>query len=79
MKKVTLLAAVAIAFSFASCKKDYTCTCTTTWTGSSLSVTSTTVYKKASKSSVKAACASIDYKDEDTGAIEGTRSCSFSK
>lgn len=30
MKKITLLAAVAMAFSFASCKKARTCTCTGT-------------------------------------------------
>jgi hypothetical protein len=32
MKKITLLALLALGLSFASCKKDRTCTCTTTST-----------------------------------------------
>lgn len=34
MKKITILAFVAMAISFVSCKKDRTCTCTITQTSS---------------------------------------------
>ena len=45
MKKITMIAAVAVlALSFASCKKDRTCTCTTTGTGYT-STSTTTIYE----------------------------------
>jgi hypothetical protein len=76
MKKVLLIAAVAVV-SFASCKKDRTCTCTTTTTtttaggGSTTSNTTTDTNiitaTKARKGDVKKMC--IDSKTTQTDVI----------
>lgn len=61
MKKITLLAVVAIAASFASCKKDYTCVCTVPSSSSSAFAGTSYTYdlgkikKKDAKSSCEAA------------------------
>lgn len=80
MKKITLLAAVAMAFSFASCKKDRTCTCTTTstttaTTGSTSTTTSSTgtdveILKGVSKGTARANC--LNYKYTSTNSYGGT-------
>lgn len=55
MKKITLIAAVAVlASTFASCKKAYTCTCTSSSGGASYSASE--VYPKMSKSDAEAKC-----------------------
>lgn len=53
MKKLSLLAIVALSVSFASCKKDYTCTCTNAFGGGS-----TTKIKSTSKSGAQSHCVS---------------------
>ncbi len=78
MKKITLLAVVAIAvLSMTSCKKDRTCTCTETSGGST--TIHTIVVTKATKKSVAAGeCASgtstVTYSGQ-TSII--TRSCTI--
>ena len=59
MKKVFLLAAVAMAFGLSSCKKDYNCTCTYS---SSLLGDSTLVtpFLDAKKSDVEDACSTLE-------------------
>jgi len=58
MKKITILACVALAGSlfFTSCKKDYTCTCTRA------GLPNQTIPIKATKKDAKAACESSTYK-----------------
>ncbi len=54
MKKLSLLAIVALGVSFASCKKDYTCTCSY----SPGSGSATIKIKAASKGAAQANCVS---------------------
>lgn len=74
MKKITLLAILALGFSFASCKKDRTCTCTdtVTYTSSAFSGTftdaSTTTIKEVNGKSARANCLSAETSfQEDDG------------
>lgn len=55
MKKITLIAAVAIAVLSTSCKKDRVCTCTTTPV-SGTSETYTVTYFKAKKGDARLLC-----------------------
>ena len=75
MKKITILAAVALACSFASCKKDRSCTCTYSNSGSSDTYTEITTYNKVSKKTAKADCTSgTVYSQAHPGDIQ-TRVC----
>lgn len=60
MKKITLIAAVAVvALAFSSCKKDWTCTCNTTNATSAGSTTTNgdpVTHKKITKSQAKGNC-----------------------
>jgi hypothetical protein len=80
MKKLTLLAVVALAFSFASCKKDRTCTCTTTTTfaagGSYTGKASVTTHKKIKKSAGQAIC--HDTESTDSNGDKDVTTCTLS-
>ena len=66
MKKITLLAILALGFSFTSCKKDRTCTCTDTVTVTSSLINftdtdaSTTTLKEVNGKSARANCLSYE-------------------
>lgn len=74
MKKLMLVAAVAV-IGLASCKKERDCTCTTTTTfgGSSSSSTQTTVLKDVTKGQAKTICHSSTTTDA-SGAVT-TQDC----
>ncbi len=57
MKKITLLAVVALATTFVSCKKNYVCTCTASSNGSSYSYSEAYV-DKMKKSDAESKCKS---------------------
>ena len=69
MKKVLLLAAVAVSFTMVSCKKDYTCTCT--YDGS----TATMTFKTAKKKDAETACETQETNLKNLG--EADASCTM--
>lgn len=79
MKKITLLALLALGLSFASCKKDRTCSCTTTSTmtitgGPNAGTfpntsTSTTTLKEVNGKSARANC--LSYEATQAGGSDG--------
>ena len=71
MKKITLLAAVAIAVLSTSCTKDRVCTCTTTPAVGS-AYTTTTTYFKAHKRSAQIGC-ELEAKQTTTPAGTGDK------
>jgi hypothetical protein len=70
MKKVTLIAAVAIAVLSTSCKKDRTCTCTSTNSG--VTTTDVTVMHKVSKKNATANCIGYQRTTTESGAVSGS-------
>ncbi len=77
MKKMTLLAAVAIAIVFSSCRKDRTCTCTYTNSGSANANTQITTYTKVTKKAALLNCTSgTSYNQEKPYDVQ-TRTCSL--
>lgn len=77
MKKIVLLATVALAFSFASCKKDRTCTCTYNKPWASSSETTVTTYNHVSKKAALATCSSgTSYDQSEPNKVE-VRTCTL--
>lgn len=75
MKKITVLALVALTLSISSCKKDRRCTCIYNKTGSSSTSTEVTTYIKVTKKSALATCNSgSSYEQNDPYNVE-TRDC----
>jgi len=75
MKKITMVAAVALAISFASCKKERSCTCTYSNSGSSNTYTEIKTYDKVSKKTAAADCTSGTTYDQAHPSDSQTRVC----
>lgn len=77
MKKITVLALVALTLSISSCKKDRRCTCTYNKTGSSSTSTEIITYINVTKKSALATCSSgSSYEQNEPYNIE-TRDCTL--
>lgn len=77
MKKIVVLATVALAFSFASCKKDRTCTCRYDKAWASSSENTVTTYDHVSKKAALATCNSGTSYDQSEPSRVEVRTCTL--